>query len=168
VAALSAALAGLAAQDPAALPEGQALARARVLLQATERLRALALEALADVDTRALHVLDDVPSLNAWVSALSVPGVDGREIALARRLRRVPQIHTELRASRMSSRTAATLTAAVTKARPFLDRPDGLIDGLDGEQALEGVLVDGVCSLLAEQIGGAADAAARLERCGRS
>jgi hypothetical protein len=58
------------------------------------------------------------------------------------------------------------LTTAVAKARPFLDRPDGLIDGLDGEQVLEGVLVDGVTSLVAEQVGGASDAAARLSALG--
>jgi hypothetical protein len=162
IAALSEALDAVAAQDAASLPEPQALARARALLKATERLKALSLEALADVETRKLHTLDDAPTVNAWVNSLSVPGVDSRDITLARRLRRVPQIRTEIQAGRMSSRTGATLTTAVAKARPFLDRPDGLIDGLDGEQVLEGVLVDGICSLVAEQIGGAADAAARL------
>jgi len=162
VAALTAALDAVAGQDTAPLPEPQALARARALLQATERLRALALEALADVEVRKLHTLDDAPTVSAWVKSLAVPGVDGRDITLARRLRQVPQIRTEITAGRMSGRTAAVLTTAVAKARPFLDHPDSLIDGLDGEQALEGVLVRGICSLVAEQIGGGADAAARL------
>jgi hypothetical protein len=50
----------------------------------------------------------------------------------------------------------------VSKARPFLDRPDGLIDGCDGELMLQGVLVDGICTLIAEQIGGASNADERL------
>ena len=162
VAALTRALQALAAQDPVSLPEAQALARTRALLEAAERVRALALRALADVETRALHALDDASTVNAWVSSLSVPGVDQREITLARRLQRVPQIQTELQSGRMSSRTATVLATAVARARPFLDRPDGLIDGQDGEQVLEGVLVDGVGSLLAEQVGGAADADERL------
>lgn len=159
---LSVALDAVAAQDPSLLPEGQALARARWLLQATERMRALSAEALADVETRRLHTADDAPSVTAWVGGLAVPGVDSREVTLARRLGRVPRVREELKAGRMSSRTAAVLGAAVSRARPFLDRPDGLIDGLDGEQVLTGVLVDGVCSLLAEQLGGAADADQRL------
>jgi hypothetical protein len=74
VAALATAIDAVAAQDAAALPEAQALARARWLLQATERMRALSLEALADVETRTLHRLDDAPTVNAWVAGLAVPG----------------------------------------------------------------------------------------------
>jgi len=162
VAALLAALDAVLAQAPGALPGPQALARARALLQAGERLKAAALDALADVEERQLHALDDAPTVHAWVEGLAVPGVDAREVTLARRLRRVPQVAEELRAGRMSTRTAAALTTAVAKARPFLDRPDGLVDGLDGEQALEGVLVRGVVSLVAEQVGGADDAETRL------
>jgi hypothetical protein len=162
VAALATAIDAVAAQDAAALPEAQALARARWLLQATERMRALSIEALADVETRTLHRLDDAPTVNAWVAGLAVPGVDARDITLARRLRRVPQVHDEIKAGRMSARTGAVLTSAVSRARPFLDRPDGLVDGFAGAQVLRGVLVDGVCSLIAEQIGGAADAEQRL------
>ena len=162
IAALVAALDAVAGQDPGSLPGPTALARCRSLLQVRERVRALSLEALADVETRKLHEVDDVPSVSAWVNGLGVPGVDAREVTLAKRLGRVPQVREELQAGRMSSRAAAALTAAVARARPFLDRPDGLIDGSDGEQALEGTLVRGVCSLIAEQIGGAGDAATRL------
>lgn len=164
VAALLAAVDALAAQDPVSLPGPTALARTRALLQSVERLRALSCEALADVETRQLHALDDSPSLTSWVKGLSVPGVDDRDVTLSRRLRQVSQIREELRAGRMSGRTATTLTTAVARARPFLDRPDGLIDALDAEPVLQGVLVDGAVSLMAEQIGGAADADTRLTR----
>ncbi|HWH29749.1 MAG TPA: DUF222 domain-containing protein [Mycobacteriales bacterium] len=160
--ALVTALDAVAAQDPCSLGEGEALARTRALLQSAERMRALAVQALADVESRKLYVLDDTPTVNSWVSGLAVPGVDSAEITLARRLRRVPQIAEEIAAGRMSTKTGSALTSAVTKARPFLDRPDGLIDALDGEQVLEHVIVDGVCNLVAEQVGGAADAEQRL------
>ena len=160
--ALAAALDEVATQDPVSLEPVQALARARWLLQATERMKALSVQALADVETRTLFTADDSPSVHAWVRSLKVPGVDGDEVTLARRLRRVPRIAEEIAAGRMSTRTGSSLSSAVSKARPFLDRPDGRIDGQDGEPALYGVLVDGVCQLIAEQIGRAADAAQRL------
>jgi hypothetical protein len=161
--ALVAALDGLAAIDPVTLPGPVALARTRALLQQTERLKSLAMQALADVETRKLFAADDLPSMPAWVKSLNVPGVDSAQVALARRLRGVPQIGTELAEGRMSDRTAGLLTRTVGKSRAFLDRPDGLIDGKAGEAALEAVVVDGVVDLIAEQIGGAADAESRLD-----
>lgn len=162
VAALAEALDALAAQDLTSLSEGQALARTRWLLQATERMKALSVQALADAEARKLYSLDDAPSLNTWVRILGMPGVDSGDITLSRRLRRVPSIADQVGAGRMSTRTGAALSSVVTKARPFLDRPDGLIDGLDAEVVLAGVLVDGVSQLIAEQIGGAQDAEERL------
>lgn len=162
VQALVSAIDALAAVDPAALPGSVALARSRAVLQQVERLHAIALRSLADVETRSLHTLDDAPSLPAWVKGLQVPGVDGAQVALSRRLRQVPQIGSELAAGRMSNRTAALLTRTVARARAFLDRPDGLIDGQPGEAALEAVMVDGVVDRVAEQIAGASDAPARL------
>lgn len=162
VAALLAALDALAAQDLTSLSGGQALARTRWLLQATERMKTLSVEALADAEARALYTLDDAPTLNAWVKSLDVSGVDSSDIALSRRLRQVPGIAEYVAAGRMSTRVGAALSSVVAKARPFLDRPDGLIDGLDGEVVLAGVLVDGVSQLIAEQIGGAQDAEDRL------
>ena len=162
VAALAGAVDALALQTPSALPEAVALERTRELMQQSERLRMLAIEALADVDTRGLYRHDDSPSTTAWVRSQHVQGVDSSEVTLARRLRRVPQIAEEVKAGRMSSVAAAKLTGAMAKARPHLDRPGGLIDGMDAEAVLYGVIVDGVCQLIAEQIGGAADAEQRL------
>jgi hypothetical protein len=58
----------------------------------------------------------------------------------------------------MSTATGNRLSGFLAKARPHLDRADGMIDGLDAEQVLYGVAVDGVCGQLAEQIGGASNA----------
>jgi hypothetical protein len=63
----------------------------------------------------------------------------------------------------MSRATGGRVGAFLAKAGPHLDRPDGLIDGLDGQAVLYGVAVDGVCSQIAEQIGGASDAETQLE-----
>ena len=45
----------------------QALARARWLLQATERMKALSVQALADVETRTLFTADGSPSVHGRV-----------------------------------------------------------------------------------------------------
>jgi hypothetical protein len=148
---LRSAIDALAAQDPGELPGPVALQRARDLMRESERLRALSIEALGDVDTRQLFTFADAPSTSAWVKAQQVPGVDGSEVTLARRLSKARRIAEELKAGRMSAATAARLTRWLLKSRPHLDRADGLIDGLDAEAVLQGVCVRGVRALLAEQ-----------------
>jgi hypothetical protein len=145
----------LAQEVPADLPGAVSLERAKVLLAQSDRLRTLALKALSDVEVRQLYAQEGAPTTGAWVRGLDVQGVTGREVALARRLRSVPQVEAELMAGRLSSKAGSQVTTAVGKARPFLDRPDNLIDGQDGEAVLYGVLVDGICEVLAEQRGGA-------------
>jgi hypothetical protein len=154
VALLPAVLDALTAQAPADLPGSVALDRARVLLAGAERLKTLALVALADVDTRELHALEGVATPAAWVAQQQVPGVDRQELTLARRLPNSPLVREALLAGELGSGSAVAVAGAVAKARPFLDRADGLIDGQPGEAALRAVLVDGVATLLAEQTGG--------------
>ncbi len=153
--ALQDALAAVAAVSPSSLPPEQALARTKALQVIQQQVEILTLEALSDVDRRQLFTLDDQPSTAAWVKAQPVPGVGRGDVTLARRLRAVPKVAEELRAGRMSTTTGTRLSAFLAKARPHLDRADGLIDGLDAEQVLYGVAVDGICQLVAEQIGGA-------------
>jgi hypothetical protein len=145
----------LAAQVPAQLPPAAALERTRVLLAQSERMKTLALQGLGDVESRDLYALEGAPTTSAWVRAQDVAGVDQREVAMARRLSTVPVVEGELLAGRLSSECGVKVTTAVAKARPFLDQLDGRIDGQPAEETLYGVLVDGVCSLLAEQTGGA-------------
>ncbi len=153
--ALQDALQAVAAVSPSGLPPEQALARTKALQVIQQQVAILTLEALSDVDRRQLFTLDDQPSTAAWVKAQPVPGVGRGDVTLARRLRAVPKVAEELRAGRMSTTTGTRLSAFLAKARPHLDRADGLIDGLDAEQVLYGVAVDGICELIAEQIGGA-------------
>jgi hypothetical protein len=153
--ALVAAIDALAARTPAELPAAFALERTRVLMEQSERLRTLALHAISDVDTRELYVLEGAPTTGAWVRQQGGSGLDRRELALARQLRSVPLVETELLSGRLCGPAAAQVSTAVAKARPFLDRPDGHIDGQPALPALYGVLVDGICQLLAEQTGGA-------------
>lgn len=154
----------LAAEVPSELPGSVSLERTRVLLAQADRLRTLALQGLSDVEVRQLHAQDGAPTTGAWVRSLDVQGVTAREVSLARRLRSVPQVEAELLAGRLSSKAGTQVATAVGKARPFLDRPDGLIDGQPGEDALYGALVDGICQLLAEQQGGAPADDPELER----
>lgn len=152
---LVAAVDALAVQVPADLPGPVALERERVLLAQLDRLRGLAVQGLGDVERRDLHELDGAATTSTWVAQLGVAGVDRHEVALARRLAAVPAVEAELRAGMLSVVAAGKVAGAVAKARPLLDRPDGLIDGLPGEQVLHGVIVDGICDRLAEQTGGA-------------
>ena len=136
------------------LPGPVALAETQSLMSLTQRLQAELVRRLSDVQSRSLFLLDGAPSVNTWVEAQQVAGVDRRQVTLARRLERVPHVRAQLGAGRLSLRAAEMIARAVHKARPFLDRTDGLIDGQDGAAALYGVLVDGVLSMLAGQGGG--------------
>ncbi len=154
-ASLVTALDTLAGEVLADLCEPVALSRARTLLAACERLKALALHAVADVHARGLHATEDAPTAAAWVAAQPVSGVARDDVTLARRLTATPLVSAELAAGRLSCAAAGQVAAAVAKARPFLDRPGGFIDGQPAEPALHGVVVDGVAMLLAEATGGA-------------
>jgi hypothetical protein len=156
--ALQGAVEAVAAVSPSSLSPEQALARTKALQVIRQQLDIVTLEAISDVDKRKLFTLDDQPSTPAWVKAQQVPGASSSDVTLARRLRDVPKVAEELRAGRMSTTTGTRLSAFMAKARPHLDRPDGRIDGLDGEAVLYGVAVDGVCSKIAEQIGAASTA----------
>jgi len=147
----------LAGQSPTELAGAVALDRTQVLLAQTERLSALALQALSDVDRRELYQLDGATCASSWVQGLQLPGVDRTALALARRLHTVPAVAAALRAGQLSTRAAAALTVAAGRARPFLDRPDNHIDGQPAGPVLHAVLVDGISMLLAEQTGGAPD-----------
>jgi hypothetical protein len=149
--ALRAALDAVTSAEPASLPGAVALERARVLLRESERLQAVALAALADVERRELFALDDTPSTAAWVAQQGVEGLAREDVALARRLARLPSVSAAVLSGELSRRAGAEVARTVLAAAPHLDRPDGTVDGLDGEAVLHGVCVDGVRQLLGEQ-----------------
>ena len=136
------------------LPPVVALADTQAVMVLSPQLTAELLRRLSDVDRRQLFTLDGAPTLGTWVDGQHLAGIDRSQLALARRLERVPQVSEHLGQGRISVRTAELITRAVCRARPFLDQPDGLIDGQPGEAVLYGVLVDGILTMLTSQAGG--------------
>jgi hypothetical protein len=159
--ALVAAVDAVLAQVPAELPGPQALADAAALLRQVERLRAGALDRVADVDHRELHVLDGAPSTATWVEAQQT-SLDRGEVALARRMGSLPRLQEAVRDGLLPIATAERVGTALSGLRRHLDRPDGLIDGQDGEQALLGVIGHGVRQMVCQALGGLADDDPRL------
>ncbi|MGI8535821.1 MAG: DUF222 domain-containing protein [Mycobacteriales bacterium] len=161
VQALVDAMQAVAGQDPAALSPEQALVDVRALLAAKRQLDTVLLARVGDVDARRLHDLDGATSTSSWMeqqrSTLSKDSV-----MLARRLSRLPALQTALADGAFSVTVAQRLSKALAKLRPVVDRPDGLIDGQDGEQALDGVIGDGVRELFCQALGGLADDDPRL------
>lgn len=155
------AVAELGAQQPAELPGAQALTEAGVLLQQVEVLRTIALARVADVDARQLHALDGAPSTATWV-ARQQSSMDRGQVALARRLAGFPQVQAALLERRLSIEVGRRVIAALSKLRRHVDRPDGLIDGQDGELVVTAVVLDGVRQLVCEALGGLADDDQRL------
>lgn len=152
----------LAAQEPLDLPGPQALAETQVLLAELDRLKVIALRRIADVDKRGLAELDGAPSTATWV-AQQQTGMNRGDVALARRLDRFPLL-AERVLDGLSVDAAQRIGAALTKLRPHVDRPDGLIDGQPAEAVMGAVICDGVLSLLCESCGGVADDDPRLAR----
>ena len=159
---LRAALTELSSLDPVALPAALALLDTRELLAAQAQLDAVLLRRLGDVEARKLHRLDSSPTVTSWVRAQDAV-VDADTITLARRLARLPQVEGAVRAGTLSPRTAARVAAALTKLRPLVDRPDGLIDGQPGEQVVTAVVLDGVSNAVLQALAGLADDDPRVE-----
>ena len=139
--------------DPARLDDAQVLLDAKALFDLTARVQALGVRYLAEVDRRGLHRLDDSPTTTSWARAPALP-VAGAQVALARRLEALPLLADHLLAGQVPLAAAQQLQTALARLRPFLDRPDGMVDGQPAEQALTGVVVHGVASVVAEARGG--------------
>ena len=134
------------------LPGPQALTECAVLMSELDRLKAVVLARVADVDTRGLHDLDDAPTAASWV-ARQESGLDRGDVTLARRLERYPALAARV-GDGLGLDAAARIATALGTLRPHVDRPDGLIDGLPGEQVLTAVIVDGVTSVICQARGG--------------
>ena len=161
VSALLAAVDGVLGQVPAELPQAQALADTCALLGAVERLRGGLLGRIADVEHRKLHLLDGAGSTSSWVEQQQT-SLDRGEVALARRMGSLPTLEEAVRSGGLSVAVAERVGKALAKLRRHLDRPDGLIDGQDGEQALVGVIGHGIRALVCQALGGLADDDLRL------
>ena len=159
--ALVEAVAGVRAQVPTDLPGPQAVAEAEVLLQQLESLRSVVLTRIADVDTRTLHTTTGAPSTSTWLHAQQT-SLTRNDVAFARRLAAFPALATAVDTGRLSVAGAGRVAAALVKARPHLDRPDGRIDGQPGEQTITAVVVDGVLTAVCQAHSGLADDDPRL------
>lgn len=157
----------LEALTPADLPPEQALHVAAAVLVAHDRLRALALRQVADVERRQLHDLDGSPSTGAWVAEQQT-SMTRAQVALARRLDQVPRVAARIAAGGLSLDGGVLLSQALSRLRPYVDRPDGLVDGQPAEQVVGAVLVDGICQLVGEARGGLADDDRALSGCAAS
>ena len=146
----------LAEQRPASLSGAQALAETAILLRELDKLSAVSLHRLADVDARELHDLAGAPSTRSWLE-MQHAGVDPRQVALARRMQRMPGVADALRAGVLSLQAAQRVGLALEQVRGLVDRPDGLLDGQPQQQVLEAVVVDGVLDTVCQARGGLAD-----------
>ncbi len=151
----------VAAQVPADLSASVALADTAALLALGERLRALTLGRLADVDLRRLHEADGAPSTPAWVAAQGT-SLGAGEVALARRMTTLPCLRSAVETGLLSVAVAARVAAALVTVRRFVDRPDGRIDGQDGEAVVQAVVLDGVRQLVLQSWAGLDDDDPRL------
>ena len=161
MAALQAAARLVAEQEPVHLPEARALADAAALLTVVEQLRGAVLTRVADVDARKLHVLDGASSTSSWVDQQQT-SLDRGEVALARRMSSLPTLAEAVRSGRLAVTVAERVGKALATLRRHVDRPDGLIDGQDAEQALLGVIGHGIRSIVCQAAGGLAEDDQRL------
>lgn len=153
VVALQDAVEALRGWQPSALDGPQALAATQAVLAAEQALHAVRTRALADIEHRRLHTLAEARSTSAWLREQGAT-VPPAELALARGLAGLPLVADELAAGRLAVGAASRLQSALGRLRRHLDRPDGRIDGQPAEQALSGVIRDGVLSQVCQARGG--------------
>lgn len=150
---LRAAIDGLVAQDLAVLADRQVLAETEALLLEVQRLQVLGLGRLGVVDRLRLHELDGARSTARWVQQQGVAAT-GAQVAVARRLEQFPALAARVLDGTLALPAAQALGGVLARLRPHTDRPDGRIDGQDGEQVLAGVIVDGVVLVAGQARGG--------------
>lgn len=155
VAALQASVRRLAVIDPAGLPSAQALADGEALLAVEQQLRVLNLRRVADVGGRGLPELVGFRSTKAWLRAHRPDG-DAADAALASQLRDFSEVRAAVDAGRVPLAGARRVVLALRKVAPFVDRPDGRIDGQPGEEVVTAV-VRHVVTLLCRSLQGLAD-----------
>ncbi len=153
VQALLAAVPDLVALSPADLPASVALADCRASLLALLQLQGVLTRQLTDVHTRGLYDLESAGSVGVWAARQEAPPPSA-QVSLAKAVVSHPHVQAALLGGALSREAAAAVTSALGKARPFLDRPDGLIDGVDGEAALGNVVLRGVLGVLGREHGG--------------
>src|SRR3954469_14227838 len=121
---VTAALDALGGMNPADLPPDTALLVTHALLVAHDRIKAFALAAVADVERRQLHTLDDSPSTGTWIVEQAT-SFHRSDLALARKLGRLPHVAARIAQGGMSVDDGVLLGKALDRVRRHVDRPDG-------------------------------------------
>lgn len=147
VAAVTAAVAGLAGHDPTGRDELQALVDVEALLGALSDLRIALLPLLADAHARRLHVTAGQPTLGTW-RARRFPDLPAADLTLAGRLRQLPVLDAAIQDRSVGLEAGRRTAGALLTLAPFLNRPDGLIDGQPAEPVIAAV-VDNTLELIA-------------------
>jgi len=156
VVALQDAVAGLERVDPRLLPGRQALLEAEAVQKVVQRLRVHSLGRLHDVHDRGLYREDGYRSTTAWLRGVA-PDAAAKDVTLAKRLPDLPFVQQALHDGTVSITAAGKVAGEMVKMRPSLDRPDGLIDGLPGEEVVAAVVDDTVDVIARDRFGLCAD-----------
>jgi hypothetical protein len=147
VQALGRAVDRLLAEDPVELDGATALRRAAAVLVARERLGAVALAAIRDVDRRELYALDACGTTRSWLRTQL--GGDQGQLELARRLGKRPQVAAALARGEVSGRAAGQLCSALEKVPTEVAEP-----------VMVAVVTDGLPDLLRAHLGADEDGSA--------
>jgi hypothetical protein len=102
-------------------------------------------------------------STAAWIGQQHSSS-DRDDLALARRLHRLPFLAGQVQAGRLPIRTAGKVAVALDTLRRHVDRPDDLIDGLPAEPTIHAVVIDGVLSQICQADGGLDDTDPRVRQ----
>jgi hypothetical protein len=137
----------LATVDPVTLSPGQALGESEALLHVQQRLRVQQLARTQDVSERRLFAEVGYRSTNTWLRTVA-PDADSKDTTLAGRLGAMSHLNDALTGGRVCVTAARKVAAAVRKVRPYLDRPNGLIEDQPASEvipAVVGNVIDLVC-----------------------
>ena len=137
----------LLAEEPVGLDGQTALDRVAAVLTARERLGAVALAAIRDVDLRQLYALDACGTTRGWLR--NQLGGDQGQVELARRLGTHVRVAEALAAGEVSGRAAGQLCAALAKVPAVVDDP-----------VMVAVVTDGLADLLRAHLGADEDGVA--------
>ena len=160
VAALQVAVEAVCATVPAELDQAQALADTEALLQIGQQLRVHEVRRVADAQARDLPAWLGYRSSAAWLKAVRPDG-DPTDARLGRALLDCPVLSDAVEERDVSLLAARKVIAALTRCRPHVDRPDGLIDGQPGGEVVPAV-VRNVVDLVCQHLRGVAEDDPRL------
>ena len=152
LAALTAAVMLLEAQDPTTLAVDESLVDTDRLLDLQQRLRRYQLRAVVYLKHRKLYALDNEPSWRSWLSRRH-PETHKPDLTLADTLSRYPILRSRVLTGKLSFEAARKVQRTLHKTRPHLDRPDGLIEGQPAAPVLSAIIDNSVQLITQAKLG---------------